>query len=66
MSKTMGVMKGGVIQLPEGVTVPDGAPVVVMWGEEHLEWGPPLEREPWTEEEVWKEIERSRSDKWKL
>jgi hypothetical protein len=66
MSRATGIVEDGKITLPPEVRLPEGAEVLIEWNEESLDWGPPLEREPWTEEEMRKEIERARSEKWKL
>jgi hypothetical protein len=64
MSKTTGIVEGGMVRLPEHVKLPEGARVDVVWDDAVLKYGPPLEREPWTEEDVRHEIEWARSWKW--
>jgi hypothetical protein len=57
MRTAMGVVEGGRIRLPDGVELPEGQPVAVEWDEDWARWGPPLEREPLTLEDVQHEIE---------
>ena len=61
MKKATGLVEGGRIIFPGTVRLPEGAQVLVEWDEEHPEHGPPLEREPWTAEEIQREIEWART-----
>jgi hypothetical protein len=64
MKKATGVVEAGRILLPEEIRLPDGMRVLVEWDEDHPDWGPPLEREPWSAAAVQKEIEWARQWRW--
>ena len=63
MNRATGVVEEGRIILPDTVRLPEGAQVLVEWDQEHPEVGPPIEREPWTADEIQREIEWART--WK-
>jgi len=65
MPTARGVVQGGRVQLPDGVELPEGQPVVVEWEEEWARWGPPLEREPLTLEDLQHDLEWARTWRWK-
>ena len=44
------IIEHGQVRLPEALHLPDGSVVQVVWSED--DDLPPLEREPWTEEEL--------------
>ena len=50
MPTAIGVVEGGRVTLPEEVALPEGARVIVEWGEAGREPAQFLEREPLTEE----------------
>ena len=56
MRTAIGIVEGGHVRLPAGVDLPEGQPVVLEWEEDWARWGPPLEREPLTLEDVQDEI----------
>lgn len=66
MARATGVVQDGRVHLPDGVRLPDGVQVQVEWDEEAFPAEEPLEREPWTADEVKKEIEQARSGRWKI
>ncbi len=57
MNQVVARVENGVIRLPEDLRVPDGTEVQVIWDEEIPLLKPPLEDEPWTEEEMRRELE---------
>ena len=57
MRTVIGVVEGGRVRLPADVQLPEGQQVLVEWEEEWSRWGPPLEREPLTLEDVQDDID---------
>jgi hypothetical protein len=64
MSRVKGVVQDGQIRLVESIPLPEGAEVFVEWADTPPS-PEPLEREPWTEEDVRQEIEWARTWRWK-
>jgi hypothetical protein len=54
MKQVTAIVEKGQIRLPETVSLPDGSLVRVVWDEEDPQT--PFESEPWTEEELQKEL----------
>lgn len=63
MNRVLAKVQGGQIVLPDGIELPDGLQVRVVWDEVEAS-SPPLERDPWTKEEVQHEIERAKGHQW--
>lgn len=61
MRSAIGVVEGGRVRLPADVTLPEGQEVRVEWEDEPARYGPPLEREPLTLEDVQHDIEWART-----
>ena len=67
MNRTVGRVEHGRIVLPPEVRLPEGMRVLVEWAVDDLSEtapAPPLEREPWTEEDVQQEMEWARNWRW--
>jgi hypothetical protein len=59
MSKVSGIVEDGKVRLLDGEALPDGARVTVELAEPE-----PLEREPWTEEDLRHDLEWARGHQW--
>jgi hypothetical protein len=59
-----GVVEAGKVRLMRDVPLPEGSQVYVVWDPENQPWGPPLEKEPLTEEDIRHDIEWAKKWRW--